>query len=106
LRASMSVTIRSLGWSESMGLSCNESEFRKGFTQLVMEVLRWTRKDGSLLLSPHRGDAGASFQEFWSTAFRIAGRPKTLGHLMASRLPKRSAVSTKGSEKKLPNATA
>ncbi|MBL8874149.1 MAG: hypothetical protein JNK90_30525 [Planctomycetaceae bacterium] len=92
LRASMSVAIRSLNWCEALGLTPIDSEFKKGFSNLLLETLRWTRKDGSLLLSPHRAYAGEVFDEFWSLAFRIAGRPKGLGTLLSARLPKRSAA--------------
>lgn len=104
LRASMSATIRALGWCDQLGLAHSDGDFKKGFANLLLETLRWTRKDGSLLLSPHRGYAGEVFDEFWSTAFRVAGRPKSLGGLLASRLPKRSvaalpAIAEAGSKK-------
>lgn len=110
LRASMSVAIRSMGWCEQLGQAVNDADFKKGFSNLLLEALRWTRKDGSLLLSPHRGYAGEVFDDFWAAAFRIAGRPKTVGSLLANRLPKRSAAAlplgTELNSKKAPTATS
>ena len=91
LRASMASCMRSIGWWEQLRTSSPDSDFKKGFAKLLVEALRWTRKDGSLLLSPQRGSAGELFDDFWTTGYRIAGRPKSLGALFASRLPKRTA---------------
>jgi hypothetical protein len=106
LRASMSVTIRSLGWFDQLGTISNDSDFKKGFSNLLLETLRWTRKDGSLLLSPHRGYAGEVFDDFWASAFRIAGRPKALGALLSNRLPKRSTALLPGATESNSKKTA
>lgn len=92
LRASMASCLRSLSWCELHELNVVDTEFKKAFGVLLAETLRWTRKDGSVLLSPNQGSSGTSFDGFWPRAFRIAGKPKQLGLLLKERLPKQAAV--------------
>lgn len=88
LRAAIASAVRSAVWGERQKLDAWGTATKEGFAKLLEEAIRWSRKDGSLLLSPGSKLSDHCDGSFWAAGYRLAGRPKTIKALLAERMPK------------------
>lgn len=96
LRAAMASAVRSVAWGERQKLESWDAATKKGFAKLLEEAIRWSRKNGSLLLSPSFELADHCDGSFWAAGYRLAGRPKASKALLTERIPKNLMIEIAG----------
>jgi hypothetical protein len=98
LRAAIASAVRSAAWGERLKIDTWDAATKKGFAKLMEEAIRWSRKDGSLLLSPGSELSDSCDGSFWAAGYRLAGRPKAIKSLLTERMPRKLIEGINGKE--------